>query len=303
VQTSVSPYVESEWTWSSALRTTLGIRGDLYRFRVRSDNPLNSGSESASLVSPKVNVVFSPWRRTEAFVNAGLGFHSNDARGATIRVDPSSGEPVDRVTPLVRGTGAEVGVRTTPVERVTTSISLWTLHLDSELLFIGDAGTTESSRPSRRTGVEWSSEYRPTDPMSLDVDFAISRARFTDDDPTGDRIPGAIEGVGSGTLAFEPPRGLGGSLNLRYFGPRSLIEDNSVRSRASTVLNGQVGYRFAGWMVSVDLFNLFDAKVNDIDYYYASRLPGEPAEGVEDFHTHPQEPREVRLTLSTARFD
>ena len=43
--------------------------------------------------------------------------------------------------------------------------------------------------------------------------------------------------------------------------------------------------------------NLFDAKVADIDYFYASRLPGEPEEGFEDIHTHPALPRSVRIGL------
>jgi hypothetical protein len=51
----------------------------------------------------------------------------------------------------------------------------------------------------------------------------------------------------------------------------------------------------------MDVFNLFNRKASDIDYYYVSRLQGEPAEGVADTHFHPVEPRSVRLTL-TANF-
>ena len=53
-------------------------------------------------MSPKLGVIFGPLSGTEIYVNAGTGFHSNDARGAAISVDPVTGEPVDRVTPLVR---------------------------------------------------------------------------------------------------------------------------------------------------------------------------------------------------------
>ena len=47
----------------------------------------------------------------------------------------------------------------------------------------------------------------------------------------------------------------------------------------------------------VDVFNLFNAKDSDIDYYYASRLPGEPAGGVNDIHFHPTLPRTARINL------
>ncbi len=107
------------------------------------------------LVSPKFGAVFGPWAGTEFYANAGMGFHSNDARGAVISVDPLTGEPADRVTPLVRARGAEVGVRTVRVRGLQSTVSLWYLGIDSELLFVGDAGTTEAGRPSRRVGVEW----------------------------------------------------------------------------------------------------------------------------------------------------
>ena len=120
---------------------------------------LNSGQGTSGLLSPKVSAVFGPWAGTELYANAGMGFHSNDARGAGITVDPdrSTGQ---RVTPLVRAKGAEVGMRTVRVRGLQSTVSLWYLGLDSELLFVGDAGTTEPGRPSRRYGVEWTNYWR-----------------------------------------------------------------------------------------------------------------------------------------------
>jgi hypothetical protein len=45
------------------------------------------------------------------------------------------------------------------------------------------------------------------------------------------------------------------------------------------------------------VFNLFDAKESDSDYYYTSRLPGEPPNGVNDIHLHPTLPRTARLQI------
>lgn len=295
-QTMGGVYAQTEVEWTRALRTTAGVRADVYGFSVESDNPLNSGDGSDALVSPKFGAVLGPWAGTEVYVNAGMGFHSNDARGAVIRVDPASGEPVSRVTPLVRARGAEIGLRTVRIRGLQSTVALWYLGLDSELLFVGDAGTTEASRPSRRIGIEWANYARLTPWLTVDGDLAFSRARFADDDPAGSRIPGALDRVLSAGVTVEPARRLFGSLRVRHFGPRPLVEDASVRSSSTTLWNGEMGYRLSRRArIVLEVFNLFDAEVSDIDYFYTSRLPGEPFEGVDDVHTHPAIPRAARL--------
>jgi hypothetical protein len=300
-QSSGAFYFQSSTQWAPRLRTVAGVRGDLYHFDVRSDLAANSGTRTASLASPKLSVVLGPFRSTEVYANAGFGFHSNDARGAVQTVDPRTGAPVLPVDPIVRAKGAEIGLRTVAAGRFHSTLAVWGLDIASELLFVGDAGTTEASRPSRRTGFEVAGSYAFTPWLSADADVAYSRARFRDDDPAGDRIPGAVEGVVSAGLTADGGGPLSGALRLRHFGPRPLIEDDSVRSKASTTLNARLGYRIAQrYRLNVDVFNLTNAKVSDIDYFYASRLPGEPLEGALDLHTHPLEPLTVRASLSVA---
>jgi hypothetical protein len=297
-QTMGSAYAQTEIEWTRALRTTFGLRADVYQFSVTSDKPLNSGEGSDGLVSPKFGAVFGPWAGTEVYANAGMGFHSNDARGAVIRVNPVTGETADPVTPLVRGKGAEVGLRTVRIRGLQSTVALWYLGLDSELLFVGDAGTTEAGRPSRRVGVEWTNYARLRPWLTVDADLAFSRARFADDDPVGRNIPGALDRVISAGITVEPRQPLFGSIRVRHFGPRPLIEDASVTSNSTTLWNGELGYRISSKArVVLELFNLFDADVSEIDYFYTSRLPGEPAGGVDDVHTHPVLPRSARIGL------
>ena len=261
-QTMAAVYAQTEVEWTRTLRTTFGLRADRYQFSVTSDNPLNSGDGSDDLLSPKVGAIFGPWSGTELYVNAGTGFHSNDARGAAIPVDPATGEPVDRVTPLVRARGAEVGLRTVRIRGLQSTVALWYLAIDSELLFVGDAGTTEAGRPSRRVGIEWTNYARLKPWLTLDADLAFTRARFTDDDPAGTRIPGALDRVISAGLTFEPQQPVFGSIRVRHFGPRPLIEDASVTSRSTTLWNSEVGYRLSGRArLVLEAFNLFDAEV------------------------------------------
>ncbi len=296
-QLGAGPYAQARVRWNPWLRTVTGLRADYYRAEVESSLPENSGTEDSVLLSPKLSLILGPWKKTEVYLNAGNGFHSNDARGATIRVDPRTGEPVGRVDPLVRATSADFGVRTELVPGLQAAVTAFGLELDSELVFIGDAGGTEASRPSRRTGIELQSFWRPRPWLSIDADGALSRARFRDEDPAGDQIPGAIERTLAAGVSVE---GLGkafGSLRLRYFGPRPLIEDGSVESGSSTLVNGILGYDFGnGLRLVVQGFNLLGESVSDIEYLYESRLPGE-TEAVEDIHFHPAEPRSARLVV------
>ncbi|HWM89779.1 MAG TPA: TonB-dependent receptor [Thermoanaerobaculia bacterium] len=294
-QLGVGPFAQARVRWTPWLRTLAGLRVDWYHAEVESNLDVNSGTEDDLLLSPKLSFLLGPWRKTELYVNLGNGFHSNDARGATIRVDPRTGEPVGRVDPLVRARSADLGVRTEAVENLQLAATAFALELDSELVFIGDAGGTEASRPSRRTGVELQSFWRVRPWLSIDADAGLSRGRFTDEDPVGDRIPGSIERAVSAGISFE--QDVFASLRLRYFGPRPLIEDGSVESSASTLVNGRLGYAFGnGLRVALEGFNLLDEEASDIEYLYESRLPGE-AEAVEDVHFHPAEPRSVRLVV------
>ena len=132
-----------------------------------------------------------------------------------------------------------------------------------------------------------------------DVSFLIPElVSGVDDDPAGTRIPGALDRVLSAGVTFEPRQPLFGSLRVRHFGPRPLIEDASVTSKCTTLWNGETGYRMSNRArVLQEAFNLFDREVSDIDYFYASRLPGEPADGFEDIHFHPALPRSARLGI------
>jgi outer membrane receptor protein involved in Fe transport len=252
----------------------------------------------AGLVSPKAGVVIGPFSGTEFYVNAGYGFHSNDGRGTTISVDPVSGAPAARVRPLVRATGAEAGVRSVAIPHLQSTLTLWSLDLASELLFAGDAGTTEAGRPSHRAGIEFASYYSPLRWLTFDADLSLSHARFTDVDAAGNRIPGSLETVVSAGATIDAIHNISGSVRLRYFGPRPLIEDNSVRSKASTVVNFDGGYRITNAVkIAIDVFNLLNARDSDIDYFYASRLPGEPSTGIDDIHFHPMLPRTARVNL------
>ncbi len=308
---SAAVFYENSVQWTPWLRSVLGARLDRYRFRV---NDLaisaNSGQRSAGMGSPKFSVIFGPWRHTELFANAGYGFHSNDARGTVIQTDPNTLAPVDPVTPLVRTRGAELGLKSEAVPGLQSSLACFIMTQDSELLFTGDAGTTEPSFPSRRTGVEWINIFRPLPWLFINAELSATKARFTGNDPAGDRIPNSVPLVAELGAGVKDLGRWSASGQLRYFSPGPLVEDNRVRSRASSIVNLRAGYRLDhGWNLHLDVLNLFNNKPWNIAYYYASCLRSDPASagcnlglgansGVNDIHFHPAEPRQIRVTLA-----
>jgi len=297
-QRSLALWAQNEVRWTSWFRSIQGLRGDAYDFTVDSSLAANSGRASDQMLTPKLSLVFGPWQRTELYLNYGHGFHSNDARGTTITQDPGSGAAVDRVKPLVRTKGREIGLRSEILSGWQSTLALWQLDSASELLFVGDAGTTEPSRPSRRQGVEWTNFYALNDWLAMDADLDWSHARFRNTDPAGNYIPGAVATTANLGLTVDRLGPWFGALRLRYFGPRPLIEDNSVRSQASALTNLRLGYRFSPrTQLALDVYNLFDRKVNDIEYWYESQLASESSP-VFDRHVHPTEPRSLRLSLA-----
>jgi hypothetical protein len=297
-ETQLGAYAQTSVELTPWLRSVVGLRADQAGFRVNSlSNSANSGSASANLFSPKLSLIAGPWAKTEFFFNAGRGFHSNDARGTTATVDPRTGDAVDKVPGLVAARGMELGARTEWLPGLQSSVALWQLDFDSELIYVGDAGATEANRPSKRHGIEWNNRYVPAQWLLIDADLAWTHARFADFDPAGNRIPNAVDKVGSIAVTVRELGPWSASLQWRYLGSGALIEDNSVRSRSSLTTNLRVSRRL--WdkaELTVDVFNLGDRKLNDIEYFYESRLPGEAAP-VADRHVHPAEPRTVRVTL------
>jgi hypothetical protein len=302
-EASVGVYGEATTRWNDWFRSNFGVRGDLFYFDTASDLAANSGDDWDAIVSPKVSLIFGPWHETEFYLNYGLGFHSNDARGVNTRVDPVTGDRVSPVDPLVQTQGAEFGVRSNMVRDVTMTLALFWLKSDSELVYIGDAGTNEAGPGSERYGLEFAAYWRPVPWFSADAEFAATHSRFTDSG-NADYIPDSVPFMFSGGVtlgAHGDDDGFFASVRARAFDRRPLEETSTVKGKASFLVNGGVGYRRGNWEGAIECLNIFDREDNDIEYFYTSRLPGERAEGFDDIHLHPTEPRTFRLRV-TYRF-
>ncbi|MDD5272975.1 MAG: TonB-dependent receptor [Methylovulum sp.] len=305
-ETSVGVYAKNELHWLEKFRSIVGLRGDFFSFDVNSRSlAANSGSQNAALLSPKLSLIAGPWQDTDFFINMGYGYHSNDARGTTTRIDPVTGGAVNTVTPLVRSHGGEVGVRSQSMPGLNTTVALWWLASQSELVFVGDGGTTEPAGQSERYGVEWTNYYKPNDWLTLDADFAFTNAHFVGVPAAENHIPNSVGRVISVGAVVALPSGLFGSLRLRHFGDVPLNNTDTAWAGDTSIVNFGAGYQYKAYKVEVDVFNLFGSTSNDIAYFYGYRLQGEAVGSNADGSTdgiikHPVEPRMVRVSASVS---
>mgnify|MGYP000477640257 CR=1 FL=1 len=225
--------VHSQWTdWFASI---VGLRYD--RFEVDVDaisGTAQSGKADDDIVTPKLSLHFGPLADTNFFVNYGRGFHSNDARGVV----------ADDVPLLSESQGYEFGLQNNSIDNLHLSAVLFHLELDSELVFVGDEGTTEPKDGSKRRGIELSMYYQPLPWMIIDADYTKSEAKFkktqVEEDNAGnviavlgDYVPDSIEDVFSMGMSLESELGVYGGLRLRYFGPRNLDEAGAIKSDSS----------------------------------------------------------------------
>jgi hypothetical protein len=324
--TAGSFYAENRIQWASKFRSVAALRGDDEKYVIHSlaysaaVNAANSGSATKFLPSPKLNLIFGPWANTEFYAQGGFSFHSNDGRGTTQTVEPISADnpypntPAAKTPPLVQTKGGEIGARTVAVPHLQSTLALWYLRSNSELMQDGDTGgTSASEQSSNRYGVEWANYYTPTEHLAVDFDLANSRAQFTETDGDdaapnsagGKHVPEAVGVVISSGITLHDYAGFSSSMRLRYFGPRDLTSDGIFRSNQTVMLNGELGYQIKKkWHVSAEFLNMLDREDSDIDYAYESRVipgitPGGTPIGSPVFTrvAHPVEPFQVRFAL------
>ena len=293
---SIGAFTEFVIRFSDRLRTTVGARMDYYDYDVSALNPQNSGSDDESNFISSIAVAYEVNDFVELYANWGQGFHSNDVRGRTITVDPVTGDPVDQIELFVDQEGAEIGMRVEGWHGLALTVGYFWLASDSELLFVGDSGSTEPAAASDRTGVEVSAFWNINERWTADLIGTFVDSQFVGLPSGMDHIPNAHGRVIGAGITYAEPQGWVGSIRVRYFGDAPLVEDDSVRHDSTMLVNAGLSYDFGSWEVGIELINLFDAKDDDIAYWFESRLASEPA-AVEDIHFHPVNPFSVRANV------
>ena len=290
LEASYAPYIKADVQPLPWMRLAAGVRAEMFTFDVRnrcSDCPEQpAGRTDSGIVLPKLNLILGPWLRTEVFANYGEGYHSNDARSAV-----AAGS-----SPLARARTYEVGFRSKPwgpdgIELITT---LWSIDLKSELVFVGDEGTTQNRGATSRRGVEAAVRGQVWGPVYVNGSVTWSHAEFAN----GDAIPLAPELTAFGSVLLQWPEGLRSQVQATYLGVRPLIEDRSAKSPSWVTIDVSERYvlpvKLPHGRLEAFLFiqNVLDTKWEQGTFFFESRLRNEPA-GVNDIHFVPGNPRFV----------
>jgi outer membrane receptor protein involved in Fe transport len=313
-QGSLGLYAQEDVRLTPWLRAVVGLRADTFGFDV--DDRLEdletlgargSGVRQASILSPKASLIVDALPSTTLFLNYGHGFHSNDARGTTRSPDP--------VTPLTRAIGAELGARTALFDRVDVAGALFLLDLESEIVWVGDEGTTEARGPTRRVGAEAELRLTLLPWLFADADATVSRATFTRSPPDANAVPLAPTLIVGGGISARHPLGISGRVGLLHLADRPATEDRFLVAQGFTRVDATLGYRHRLFEVNLSVQNLADTRWREAQFANVSRLPHEVDEGscppgtrpvsadgaflgCEDLHFTPGAPINARVSLT-----
>jgi outer membrane receptor protein involved in Fe transport len=284
VEQSYSPFVSFDIVPVEKVRLVTGARGDIFSYEgtehVNTVEGDLTGKTSRARPNVKANLVLGPWAETEFFANFGTGYHSNDARAVL------GNRQLDA---LPTAKGYEFGARSRLIPLVELFATYWALDLGSELVFVGDEGTTEAQGPSHREGFEFGAKVRLLDWLTFTGDFTYTgKAEFVQ---TGEAVPLAPIWTARWDLTARLPWGLSTSIEMRYLGNRYADPDRHQTARGYTLFNWTGRYRYKDVEAFLSVENLTNTAWREAQFFFTSRLPGEPAGGVPDIHFTPGTPR------------
>src|SRR3984893_1670255 len=284
VEQSYSPFLKFDIAPVEKVRLVTGARGDVFSYQGTQqvntvEGDLN-GRVTRARPNVKANLVLGPWAETEWFANFGTGYHSNDARAVL----------ADRkLEALPTARGYEFGLRSRLLPRVELFATYWFLDLGSELVFVGDDGTTRAQGPSHRDGLEFGAKVRLLDWLTFTGDFTYTRkAEFT---RTGEAVPLAPLWTARADLTARLPWGLASSFEMRYLGDRFADPDRHQTARGYTIFNWTTRYRYKILDAFLSIENLTNTQWREAQFVFTSRLRGELAGGVGDLPFTPATPR------------
>jgi outer membrane receptor protein involved in Fe transport len=309
-------YGEVTTYWTGWLRTVVGLRQESYWASDRSLTTGVSGSGSQTLLQPKGSLVLGPFWKTELYLSAGRGFHSDDVRGVFGTV-PLEGFPgvAGRTPLLAAATGEEIGLRSDIIPKVQVEVALFQEDFNSEQTYDADQGEDSASAPSRRQGIEVSAQYHPLPWLELNTDLAWSKARYRASAQTladfgldGPFIANAPKFIGSFGVLVDKLGPWFGGLQWRKLGAYPISDgDEFPEDKGYSEVNLDLGYKLTPRLkLQLSVYNLLNSHDNSAAYFYQTRMT--PTEVAPECDTeascrqvHPLEPRSARFAV-TANF-
>jgi outer membrane receptor protein involved in Fe transport len=303
VQSDLAAFAQEDVRFNRWLRMLVGVRADLFEWNVTNklafDTAAVPGSNQGTgvvqrgIVNPKLQIVITPLPVWDLYLDAGGGFHSNDARAVAV---------TDGNGALPRAWGAELGTRLSLVDgRLDIAAALWLLHLQSEQVFVADVGGTVASDPTNRYGLDLELRYQILSWLWADLDLSFAHAEFTQDQGNGSAVALAPTFVGQAGLSALHPSGFRGRLGARWLGDRPATPDGSLTAQGYFVVDLTLAYRWRSLEAALAIQNLFNAEYREAQFATTSIVripPYNETVPVNDIHFTPGNPLGVYGTLT-----
>ena len=295
---STGIYINGIFRFNDNFRLELGGRFDYFIFDVEDLLPTDSthknysGYNYQTLVSPKLNFIYTPNDRLQIFLNAGSGFHSNDARSVVQ-------EPNEHRIP--RAPGAEIGTLFHLSNKFAASVAVWWMELENELVYVGDDGTTENKGSSRRKGIDFSARYQINSWLFADADFNISSSRFINklygkELRTDFYVPLSPTLTSAGGITARFKNKIETGVRYRYLAERPANESNTIVARGYSVFDFSANYKTNRYKIGFVIENLTNIEWNEAQFATETRLQKE-TQSVDELHFTPGTPFSARLIM------
>jgi outer membrane receptor for Fe3+-dicitrate len=279
-------YKKNKWTINP------GLRLDYFKFDYvnKLSETYDSKSENKIFLGPKLNVIYAASPNVQLFGKTGIGYHSNDTRV----VVANEGKEI-----LPAAYSADIGAILKPTKKLILNATLWSLFLEQEFVYVGDAAIVEPSGKTRRYGIDFGVRYQLTDWLYANGDINYAYARSTEEPEGQDYIPLSPDLTSSGGLSFRDLRNFSGGINYRFVKDRPANEDNSIIAEGYLITDLNLNYTRSNWTLGVIVENLFDSKWNETQFATESRLLNEPS-SFEEIHFTPGTPFYLRGKISVS---
>ncbi len=289
MQSNLSLFTEQTLKITPKFAINTGLRLDYFNFDFQENTDITlSGKDNRTRLSPKLNFLYSPTQNLHIFAKTGIGFHSNDARSVVLAGFGDESLP--------RAYGYEIGSTFKIGNNAIFNVAAFGLDLESELVYVGDAGVVEASGRTNRIGLDISSRIQITSKLFTDLDVNLVRARAKDEAKGEDFIPLAPQFTSVGGITYKQDRGFSGALRYRFIADRPANEDNSATALGHFILDAVLDYRFKNIKLGLSAENLFNIDWNQAQFDTQSRLFNE-ANAVNELHFTPGSPFFIKANL------
>ena len=287
-ETNLAAYIGTslsynKWTFNPSVRI------DYFDFKYNDAllTTYKTQNKSKSAISPKFNFLYNQSNKLQFYLKGGKGFHSNDTRVVVAKENGNT---------LPAAVSGEVGFMWKPMSKMFLSMGYWSLNLEQEFVYVGDAGIVEPSGRTKRQGIDFNYRYQPLSWLFFNLDANHTLAQFTDESENMNYIPLAPDFTMSSRITLNHKIGIYGSVNVRYLDDRPANENNSIIAEGYTVTDLSVGYKWRKINLGLQIQNLFNTEWNETQFATVSRLEDE-IEPIEEINFTPGTPFFIKSSI------